>query len=163
LPSTSLARLAVFFRCGPERFCFLCFFRLLLDSVGCLVGSEVLKPGSKTFEIGMDTAAKLNFRSDDGLISVFTTTKPRRFPPHNFPVVVLQMRAKPGTRVLRFGDGMVEYMPRYGEVAALCAALGVTFPARLKDKPDARRLHYQQINAARFLARNVKRTLRVTD
>jgi hypothetical protein len=119
-------------------------------------GSEFVKPGSKTNEIGMDTAAKLNFRSDDGLISVLTTTKARRFPPHNFPVVVVQIRAKPGTRVLRLEDGLVEYMPRYGEVAALCAALGVTFPARLKDKPVARRLHYQQINATRLSARKGK-------
>lgn len=101
----------------------------------------------------MHTAAKLNFRSDDGLISVLTTTKARRFPPHNFPVVVVQMRAKPGTRVLRIGKGVVEDMPRYSEVAALCAALGVTFPARLKDKPHARRLHYQHLNAARLLAK----------
>ena len=97
----------------------------------------------------MNRYYSLNYSSDDGLISVVTTTKPKRYPPHSFPVVLLRLEAKPGTRVLRVADNAMEYMPRYSEVRAICAALGITIPRSLTDKPEARRRHYARINEAR--------------
>jgi hypothetical protein len=89
-----------------------------------------------------------DFASQDGLVKIMTTTKPRRFPPHDFPVVVLRLRPRQGTRVLQLPDGSTELMPRYGEVFALCMRMGllITVPP---DKPAQRRRRFERLNARR--------------
>lgn len=90
-----------------------------------------------------------NFSSQDGLVHVTTTTRPRRFPPHDFPVVILRLVPRKGTRVLRLPDGSTEFMPRHGEVLALCQRMGLAISDVPPDKPEERRRRFERLNAQR--------------
>ena len=89
------------------------------------------------------------FLSDDGLVRIRITTRPRRWPPHNFPVALVELRPKPGTRVLALPDAGIQWMPRFGEVLALILKMGLRVLETPADKPEARRLWYERINARR--------------
>jgi hypothetical protein len=90
-----------------------------------------------------------DFFSDDGLVNVTTTRKPRRFPAHEFPVVVLRLRPCKGTRVLQLSDGSTEFMPRFSEVRALCMRMGLQLGTVPPDKPQKRRRRFERLNALR--------------
>jgi hypothetical protein len=93
------------------------------------------------------------FRSNDGLVCIKSTTQPRRWPPHNFPVVVVELKPERGTRVLTLPDGRTEWMPRYSELLALILKLGLKVSSAPPDKPEERRLKFQRINARRHTRR----------
>lgn len=90
-----------------------------------------------------------DFTSKDGIVKITTTTKPWRFPPHDFPVVLLRLHPRKGTRVLKMSDGSVEFMPRFSEIYALCVRMGVHIPTLPPDKPEARRRRFGRLNAVR--------------
>jgi len=93
----------------------------------------------------------INFVSDDGLVRVITTTKPRRFPPHSYPCVVVRLQVQPGTRVLGNGILGVEWMPRYSDILAIVKALGIGgVDMSLKDKPVSIRETFELLNALRL-------------
>jgi hypothetical protein len=89
-----------------------------------------------------------NFTSKDGLVRVLTSTNPRRWPRHKFPVVLIRLIPCPGTRVLLRPDSSVEYMPRWSEVAQICSQMGLTISVP-PDKPESRRTEFERINAHR--------------
>ena len=93
------------------------------------------------------------FVSNDGLVSIKLTTRPRRWPPHNFPVALVELKPKPGTRVLKLSDGGIQWMPRFSEVVALILKMGLRLLETPADKPESRRLHYEKINARRHARR----------
>lgn len=96
------------------------------------------------------TEEKKNFRSADGLVRIRTTRIARRWPPHEYPVVIVELRPERGTRVLALPDGRCEWMPRNGELLALILQMGLHVTAELPaDKPEERRRHYAKINARR--------------
>jgi hypothetical protein len=89
------------------------------------------------------------FISKDGLIEIVTTTTPRRWPPHQYPVVVVRLRARRGTRVLLRPDGSLEWMPRWSELLSLISQIGLKVSVFPSDKPEERRLRFAKINALR--------------
>jgi hypothetical protein len=90
-----------------------------------------------------------NFTSQDRLVTIRTTSRPRRYPNHNYPVVILELRPSRGTRVLTMPDGGISFMPRFSEILALCLRLGLTVSAIPDDKPPERRLKFERLNALR--------------
>ena len=94
------------------------------------------------------------FFSNDGLVRVKLTTRPRRWPPHNFPVAVVELRPKPGTRVLPLPGAGIEWMPRFGEVLDLILKMGLQVLETPADKPEERRLRFAEINARRHATRS---------
>ena len=95
------------------------------------------------------TANKDDYRSKDGLVRICKTTRPRRWPPHGYPVVVLRLTPERGTRVLMREDGSTEWMPRFSEIAALVVTMGLKLAEVPADKPEERRIHWEQKNAQR--------------
>lgn len=89
------------------------------------------------------------FFSNDGLVRIRLTTRPRRWPPHDFPVALVQLRPKPGTRVLALPDAGIEWMPRFSEVLDLILKMGLHVLETPSDKPEERRLQFAKINARR--------------
>lgn len=89
------------------------------------------------------------FTSKDGLVRILTTATPRRWPPHQFPVVVIRLTPCRGTRVLSRPDSSIEFMPRWSEVLALCSQMGLRISMAPSDKSEARRKMFEQINAGR--------------
>ncbi len=96
------------------------------------------------------------FLSNDGLVEIRTTTCPRRWPPHSFPVVIVTLRPRKGTRVLASSDTGIEWMPRYSEVLSLLLQMGLTVSTAPVDKPEQRRLHFAKINARRHARRSCR-------
>jgi hypothetical protein len=95
------------------------------------------------------------FLSNDGLVSITSTTRPRRWPPHNFPVVIVTLKPRKGTRVLALSDAGIEWMPRYSEVLSLLLQMGLTVSTAPSDKPEERRLRFAKINARRHARRSL--------
>ncbi len=120
------------------------FFALLMGVLAVLAGVGRDQKPMKT-----DTENEVKFTSDDALVRVVQTTKPRRFPQHDFPVILIRLKAQRGSRVQQIQDEGVEWMPRYSEVGAICRAFGIKVPEQLQDKPAARRLYFERLNAAR--------------
>jgi len=77
----------------------------------------------------------------------------KRYPKHNYPVVVFVLRPKPGTRVQQMPDGGVEFMPNFDELRALLIgispALGQNLPPNYRNKPIERKAYYDSKNAKR--------------
>ncbi len=90
-----------------------------------------------------------NYMAKDGLFGVRKTRCARRWPQHDFPVVVVTLRPRRGTRVLPLAGGGVEWMPRYSEVLALILQLGLNVSPVPPDKPEERRLRWEKKNAQR--------------
>lgn len=106
----------------------------------------------------------LTFRSDDGLVQVrVKTSGMRRWPAHNYPCVLLEVRPRSATRVtpLKDGSGGVEVMLRHSEVRGLIEAMNTAaglelYSAReVKDKPPQRRQRWAAINHSRHADRAV--------
>ena len=100
----------------------------------------------------------LTFSSDDGLVRVkIKSSGLHRWPAHDYPCVLLELRPALGTRVAHLQDGSlgVEAMLRHSEIRAvidaLNAAAGRTIYslAEIKDKPMERRARWAAINHAR--------------
>jgi hypothetical protein len=66
---------------------------------------------------------------------------------------MLLLRPKEGTRVCVLEDGRIEYMPSYDEIRALLIAmkrkLAKILPPNLRNKPTARKMHFDALNARR--------------
>lgn len=90
-----------------------------------------------------------NYRSDDELVEIETTRTPRRWPPHNYPCVVVRLKQQVGTRVLQLDDGRVEWMPRWSELTRLVLQMGLKVLVSPPDKPEQRRLYWERKNAWR--------------
>lgn len=90
-----------------------------------------------------------DYRSTDGLVRIRTTRVARRWPPHDYPVVIVELRPQRGTRVLALEGGRTEWMLRYDELAALILRMGLSVSAVPPNKPEERRLRFQKINARR--------------
>ena len=90
-----------------------------------------------------------NFTSKDGLVRILTTANPRRWPSHQFPVVVIRLTPRRGTRVLSRPDSSIEYMPRWSELLQICTQMGLRISVTPPDKPEARRQMFERINARR--------------
>ena len=95
------------------------------------------------------------FLSDDGLVRIRLTTRPRRWPPHNFPVALVELRPKPGTRVLALPDAGIEWMPRFSEVLDLILKMGLQVLETPSDKPEERRARFAKINARRHATKSL--------
>lgn len=90
-----------------------------------------------------------NFVAKDGRVQIMTTTTPKRWPPHQYPVVVVRLFPCPGTRVLSRSDGSYEWMPRWSELLALISQMGLSVAVSPSDKSEERRLRFEKINAHR--------------
>ena len=103
------------------------------------------------------------FTSPDGLVKVRIKTDLRRWPPHKYPCVVLEVHPRRGTRVQALANGGVEVMFRHSEIRALLAAVNAAAGQELyvakdiPDKPEARRLLWYVINAQRHAGRRAGR------
>jgi hypothetical protein len=95
------------------------------------------------------TEQQKNFRSADGLVRIRTTRLARRWPPHEYPVVMVELQPKRGTRVLALPGGATQWMPKNSELLALILQMGLHVTAAPADKPEERRRHYAKINARR--------------
>ena len=100
----------------------------------------------------------LSFSSDDGLVQIrVKTSGMRRWPNHDYPCVIMELRPEYASRVARLQDGSggVEVMLRHSEIRAVIdafnAAAGRTIysAAEIKDKPMERRARWVAINHAR--------------
>ena len=98
------------------------------------------------------------FRSDDGLVRIHVKSKGLlRWPQHDYPCVLLELRPAKGARVTRLHDGShgLEAMLRHSEIRGLLAALNAAAGRELyasqevKDKPPHRRQIWAAINHAR--------------
>lgn len=94
--------------------------------------------------------------SADGLVRIRKTTRPKRWPPHNYPVVIIELLPCKGTRVLALPNGAVAWMPRNGEIRALLLQMGLPAASAMNDKPEERRLKFAKINARRHAAARSK-------
>lgn len=98
----------------------------------------------------------VNFASNDGLVEVVTTAG-KKYPQHDYKVVVLRLRPEPGTRVLRLDDGSsgVEVLLTHVEVVRHLQALNAADPKGgytwrdIPEKPASRKEFWKRINSAR--------------
>ncbi len=90
-----------------------------------------------------------NYISTDGLVRIWKTRNPRRWPPHNYPVVLVELIPRAGTRVLALPNSGAQWLPRHTEIFALISQMGLTVSESLIDKPDERRLRFEEVNARR--------------
>ncbi len=91
-----------------------------------------------------------NYTSQDELVEIKTTQTARRWPPHNYPCVVVRLKPQQGTRVLALENGGIEWMPRWSELTRLILQMGLQVSEAIPpDKPEARRLFWQRRNALR--------------
>ena len=95
------------------------------------------------------TMNKDDYVSNDGLLKIHKTTHVRRWPVHAYPVVVLRLTPKRGTRIIAQPDGGVEWMPRFSEIFQLIVALGLKLVDVPPDKPEDRRAYWEKRNAQR--------------
>jgi hypothetical protein len=95
------------------------------------------------------TEKQKNFTSADRLVRIYTTTRARRWPPHNYPVVLVELFPQKGSRVLVLPTGGVQWMPRFSELVALILQMGLRVTTAPADKPEDRRRRYEKINARR--------------
>ena len=99
---------------------------------------------------------QINYRSGDGLVEIVTTPG-RKFPQHDYRIVVLRLRPQAGTRILQLEDGSggVEVLLSHLEVAAHLRSLNQADPKGnytwrdIPEKPKARKEHWKKINAQR--------------
>jgi hypothetical protein len=106
------------------------------------------------------------YESNDGLVSVRILDDPRRYPRHNYQVVVFRFTPKAHTRIRDLGNGMVEFLPDNEELGAFLAAFDKAngkFPLSsglpLKNKPPERahrwqRNHQRRLSQRRFYHNN---------
>lgn len=94
-----------------------------------------------------------NYTSSDTLVNIRTTRTARRWPRHDYPVVLVTLTPKKGTRVLGLEDGRTEWMPRYSEILALILQMGLQVSPVPPDKPEERRLRFEALNAQRHRRR----------
>ncbi len=91
-----------------------------------------------------------NYTSQDELVEIKTTQTARRWPPHNYPCVVVRLKPQEGTRVLALQNGGIEWMPRWSELTGLILQMGLQVTEAIPgDKPEARRLYWQHRNESR--------------
>jgi len=101
-------------------------------------------------------AERVNFVSEDGLVEI-ATTPGKKYPQHEYKVVVLRLRPQPGTRVLRLDDGScgVEILMTHVEVAEHLRALNAADGKaqyrwrEIPEKPRYRREFWRRINDQR--------------
>jgi hypothetical protein len=123
---------------------------LLACILGLVRRRLALKPENIETRMENTTSNKQRtFLSTDGLVRITTTTRPRRWPPHSFPVVIVTLKPRKGTRILPLPEAGVEWMPRYSEVLSLLLQMGLTVTTAPSDKPEARRLRFEKLNAWR--------------
>jgi len=104
----------------------------------------------------------MNYQSEDGLVEVITKVESaNRYPRHNYPVVCLRLRPRPGTRIqaLTDGSGGLEVLLRHTELAAHVEAVnradpkcGYQVPV-IPEKPAGRKERWDAINRARWAGR----------
>lgn len=68
------------------------------------------------------------YESRDGLVTIRILDNPKRFPAHDYKVMVLRFLPQDHTRIRHLGGGIYEYMPTKEEFAALVKAFGATNP-----------------------------------
>ena len=98
----------------------------------------------------------------DGLVRIRTTSSGlKRWPPHDYRCVLLELRPRRGTRIqaLADGSGGVEAMLTHEEVRAILRALNaaegseIYVAQRVKGKPAARVNYWNQRNRRRYQTR----------
>lgn len=98
------------------------------------------------------------FRSTDGLVRVRVKSRGlRRWPRHDYPCVVMELRPRPATRVAALTDGSagVEVMFTHQEIRALLEAINIAAGRRIyesrevKGKPAERVRRWAAINHSR--------------
>jgi hypothetical protein len=123
------------------------------------------KPSSTTSPNPIATAVapidKVCFESDDGQIIISQLVKTaHKFPPHNYPCVVLAAKPADHTRVRRVGGGYIEIMPSFLEMEELVDAMNNVALAsgkgklydilqRVPEKPRERKERWKQRNEMR--------------
>ena len=135
-------------------------FLCLLGSSGWvrIITSALRRETSKPM-IKTTSNKQKDYISDDGLVRVFTSTRPRRWPPHSFPVVLVELRPRSGTRVLSLPGSGVSWMPRYSEILSIILQLGLEVSAVPRDKPESRRMKFVRINARRHARKRGHETI----
>lgn len=109
------------------------------------------------------TASTLtDFNAADGLVRIRTTsTGLKRWPPHNYRCVLLELRPRTGTRIqaLTDGSGGIEAMLTHQEVRAILHALNhaegseIYVAKEVKGKPIARVNYWKRRNRKQFESR----------
>ena len=97
---------------------------------------------------------QLLYRCPDHIVEVIVKTKNlNRSPQHNFPCVLFILSPRRGTRVRCIRGGKIEFMPKWGELRALLAAIAPELerilPKSLCDKPIEVKRYYDRRNAKR--------------
>lgn len=105
---------------------------------------------------------KICWRSDDGLVTVSQkVTNVGRFPPHRYPVIVLECVPKEGQRIRQLANGGLELLLTHQEVFEYITALSLAddkvryeVSRRVPPKDPARKNYWDKINAARHQRRS---------
>ena len=100
---------------------------------------------------------RVNYRSRDGAVTIITkVATAKRWPQHAYPVVCLQFRPKPGTRVQRMDDGAgIDVLLTHQEVEQHILALKAADPKagyrtpKVPSKPEERKKRWDDINRRR--------------
>lgn len=101
---------------------------------------------------------RVNYRSTDGLVEVRTkVSTAKRYPKHDYPVVCLQLRPKPGCRVQPLGDGSagVDVLFSHRELIEMLTALNQADPKSkytwqdIPMKPAERKAYWDALNQHR--------------
>jgi hypothetical protein len=105
-----------------------------------------------------DSGDRLNYKSKDGLITIKTkVASAKRWPQHDYPIVCIQLRPQPGTRVQRLDDGSegIDVLMTHEEVAHHIRALNEADPKagyrvpHVPTKPWDRKALWDEINRKR--------------
>lgn len=105
-----------------------------------------------------DSGDRLNYKSKDGRVTIITkVATARRWPQHDYPVVCLELRPGPGTRVQELKDGSkgIDVLLTHEEVAQHIQALNAADPKagyrvpHVPAKPMHRKEHWDEINRKR--------------
>lgn len=101
---------------------------------------------------------RINYRSPDGAVTIVTkVSTAKRWPKHNYPVVCMQLRPSPGTRVqkLEDGSGGLDVLFSHLEVEKHVEALNEADPKaayrvpHIPEKPRHRKAKWDEINHKR--------------
>ena len=120
-------------------------------SAGAASQAAGAKPGPRK------PADKICWRSEDGLVTVAQkVSSAGRFPPHGYPVIVLECIAKEGQRIRRLPNGGLEIMLNHLEIEQYLQAIAAAdskvryeVVQRVPTKDPARKAYWDGINAAR--------------
>ena len=130
------------------------------------MGSPIRKQRKKTMIHKTPNETTPNLYESD-LVSVRILDDPRRYPRHDYQMVVFRFTPKAHTRIRPLGDGLYEFMPTHEEIGAFLAAFDKAngkYPLSsglpLKNKPPERKGRHDRRNQRLFSQRRFYRSNR---